>query len=100
MKKIPLGDQDKKNFLDYENIRELHKVTIEKYGKDADFLPTLCKQRHTHSNQCITNYLQKHPIFEFFAGVPLVISIVAPLSVFKSLSEIFLYLAEKNEGNF
>lgn len=26
------------------------------------------------------------------------ISIVAPLSVFKSLSEIFLYLAEKNEG--
>jgi len=49
---------------------------------------------------CIVNYLSKHPIFDFFAGIPLVISIVAPLSVFKSLSEIFQYLAAKNEGNF
>jgi len=32
MKKIPMGDHDKKNFLDYENIEELHKVTIKKYG--------------------------------------------------------------------
>lgn len=43
--------------------------------------------------------MQKHPIFEYFAGVPLVISIVAPLSVYKSLSEIFLYMAEKNDSS-
>jgi len=100
MKKIPLGDQDKKNFLDYENILELHKVTQQKYGDSSDFIPPLCKMRHVHGENCIKNYLTAHPIFEFFAGIPLVISIVAPLSVFKSLSEIFLYLAEKNEGNF
>ena len=82
---------------------ELHKVTVEKYGDDPEVtskLPVLCKQRHTHSNLCIVNYLSKHPIFDFFAGIPLVISIVAPLSVFKSLSEIFQYLAAKNEGHF
>lgn len=99
MKKIPLGDHDKKSFLDYENIQELHKVTVEKYG-NVDFIAPLCTAKHPHNDVCITNYLQKHPIFEFFAGIPLVISIVAPLSVFKSLSEIFLYLAEKNQNNF
>jgi hypothetical protein len=52
--------------------------------------------RHTHGESCIQTYLTKHPIFEFFAGIPLVISIVAPLSVFKTLSEIFLYMADKN----
>ena len=79
---------------------ELDRVTVEKYGNNNDGykLPALCKQRHTHSNLCIVNYLSKHPIFDFFAGIPLVISIVAPLSVFKSLSEIFQYLAAKNEG--
>jgi hypothetical protein len=101
LKKIPLGDSDKKSFLEYENIMELHKVTVATYGDDPEVtakLPALCKQRHTHSNLCIVNYLSKHPIFDFFAGIPLVISIVAPLSVFKSLSEIFQYLAAKNEG--
>jgi hypothetical protein len=100
MKKIPLGDSDKKNFLEYENIIELNEVTIKRYGESSDFIPPLCKQRHNHGDNCIKDYLAKHPIFEFFAGIPLVISIVAPLSVFKSLSEIFIYLAEKNDGNF
>jgi len=51
--------------------------------------------RHTHGNPCITKYLQNHPIVELFGGVPLVISIIAPFSVKKSLSEIFLFLFEK-----
>jgi len=99
MKKIPLGESDRKSFLDYKNIQDLHETTIEKYGKDSDFIPPLCKMKHNHSNQCIMSYLSKHPIFEFFAGVPLVISIVAPLSVMKSLSEIFVYMYDKNEAN-
>jgi hypothetical protein len=79
----------------------LHKTTVQKYGEGSDFIPKLCVKRHQHSlNDCIKTYLRDHPIFEFFAGIPLVISIVAPLSVFKSLSEIFLYLADKNERNF
>ena len=101
LKKIPLGDSDKKSFLEYDNIMELHKATLAKYGADPEViskLPVLCKQKHAHSNLCIVNYLSKHPIFDFFAGIPLVISIVAPLSVFKSLSEIFEYLAAKHEG--
>jgi hypothetical protein len=49
---------------------------------------------------CVINYLKEHPIFEFLAGIPLVISIVAPLSVMKSIGEIFLYLADKNKHNF
>lgn len=32
IKKIPLGSSDKDNFLDFENIEELHSATIEKYG--------------------------------------------------------------------
>ena len=100
MKKIPLSDNDKKNFLDFENIQELHRETIKKYGEGSPFVPPLCTGRHAHSTLCITSYLAKHPIFEFLAGIPLVISILAPLSVCKSLSEIFLYLAEKNDGNF
>jgi len=83
--------------LDYENIQELHKVTLEKYGKDNT--PELCKIRHPHNNTCITKYLQAHPIFELLAGIPLSISIVAPFAVYKSLSEIFLYLTEKRGSN-
>lgn len=45
-------------------------------------------------------YLVGHPFFEFLTGNPLVITIVAALSVCKSLSELFSYLAEKNENNF
>ena len=33
LKKIPLGDQDKKNFLEYANIVELHEVTLKEYKK-------------------------------------------------------------------
>lgn len=95
MKKIPLGDGDKDQFLDYQNIEELHKATIDKYGKDA--APKLCKQRHAHTKTCINNYLVNHPIFEFLGGIPLVISIVAPFAVEKSITEIFLYLAERDD---
>lgn len=53
--------------------------------------------KHNHVNACVTKYLAQHPIFDYFAGIPLVISIVAPLSVYKSLSEIFIYLADKRQ---
>ena len=57
MKKIPLADGDKEQFLDYENIEDLHKVTIEKYGEDTDFVPKLCKMKHVHTKNCIMKYL-------------------------------------------
>lgn len=46
VKKIPLGDSDKKQFLEYSNIVSLHEVTVEKYGKESDVVPALCKMRH------------------------------------------------------
>ena len=100
MKKIPLAEGDKEQFLDYENIEDLHKETVNKYGEKSDFVPKLCKMKHVHTKSCIMKYLQNHPIFEFLSGIPLVISIVAPFSVEKSLSEIFLYLAEVNDHHF
>jgi len=57
MKKIPLADGDKEQFLDYENIQDLHKVTLEKYGEAADFVPKLCKMKHAHTKSCIMKYL-------------------------------------------
>ena len=57
MKKIPLADGDKEQFLDYENIQDLHKVTLEKYGDAADFVPKLCKMKHAHTKSCIMKYL-------------------------------------------
>lgn len=41
-------------------------------------------------------YLQEHPLFLFLAGIPLVISIVASMTVKQSLTQIFLFLADKN----
>ena len=95
MKKIPLGEGDKDQFLDYQNIEALHKATVDKYGKES--APKLCKTRHTHTKTCINNYLVNHPIFEFLGGIPLVISIVAPFAVEKSITEIFLYLAQRDD---
>lgn len=95
MKKIPLGEGDKDQFVDFQNIEELHAATIKKYGKDA--APKLCKTRHIHSKACGNKYLEQHPMFELLGGIPLVISIVAPFAVEKSLTEIFLYLADKDE---
>lgn len=58
-------------------------------GKDMPDLK-LCKLRHTHTmTQCVIKYLQGHPMFKYFDGLPLVISIFSPLSVHKSLAEIF-----------
>ena len=39
-------------------------------------------------------------MFDFFAGIPLVISMVAPFAVYKSLTDIFHYLADKNSNDF
>jgi hypothetical protein len=88
LKKIPLAESDKKTFLDYNNIILLDEETRKKYGEENEKLKKLklCKQKHAHSTLCLHNYLKEHPIFDFFAGIPLVISIVAPLSVCKSLS--------------
>lgn len=47
----------------------------------------------------MTDYLQEHVLFDFFAGIPLVISIVASMSVEQSLDEIFKYMAEKHGDN-
>jgi len=63
-------------------------------------LPKLCTMRHNpHTlTTCIKKYLNEHPMFDFFGGVPLVISIVAPFTVFKSLSQLFLQLAEQQNN--
>ena len=100
IKKIPLGDADKKAFLEYANIKDLHKVTQEKYGNDKELVPALCAQRHNHTQNCTKAYLSNHPLIEFLGGVPLVISMMAPLSVQKSLGEIFLYFAGSGDGHF
>lgn len=94
MKKIPLGDGDKDQFVDFKNIEELHEATIKKYGKES--APKLCKARHVHSKACANKYLEAHPIFVLLGGIPLVISIVAPFAVEKTITEIFLYLADKD----
>lgn len=84
----------------FANIEELHAATVEKYGKAIEapgpkrILP--CKQRHVHSKACSHKYLAAHPIFELLGGIPLVISIVAPFAVERSLTEIFLYLADRD----
>lgn len=44
-------------------------------------------------------YLENHPIFDYFAGIPFVISMVAPMSVQRSLKEIFAYLVEKDQSD-
>ena len=46
VKKIPLGENDKKQFLEYSNIEKLHEVTKKKYEKQPDIIPPLCKMRH------------------------------------------------------
>lgn len=82
IKKIPLIERDKQNFLDYSNIEALHKVTVEIYGEEFCSKLKLCdKKRHEHSDKCIIDYLQEHVLFDFFAGIPLVIAIVASMSV-------------------
>ena len=53
--------------------------------------------RCVHNKACSEKYLQSHPIFELLGGIPLVISIVAPFAVEKSITEIFLYLADRDE---
>jgi hypothetical protein len=105
IKKIPLCKNDKESFFEWENIEDLHEKTVEKYGDDKDFsIPKLCadkrhNQFNSHTEQCIKTYLAKHPIFEILGGAPMVINIVAPMCVTKSLSEVFLYLAGKNQGS-
>ena len=99
--KIPLSEEDKRSFLDYENTKELHRLTKVRYGEKSDFIPSLCRNIHKeHNLSCTKEYLSKHPLIEFMGGIPLVISMMAVLSVQKSLAEIFLYLAEKNDANF
>ena len=99
--KIPLSEEDKRQFLDYGNIKDLHQLTKQRYGDKSDFIPSLCRNIHKeHTLACTKEYLSKHPLIEFMGGIPLVISMMAALSVQKSLAEIFLYLAEKNDANF
>jgi hypothetical protein len=78
---MPLGNLDRDNFFDYENIEDLHRATIDKYGLDIENKCKPCNKRHPHGTDCITKYLQDHPLFLFLAGIPLVISIVASMSV-------------------
>ena len=54
--------------------------------------------RHPHSlQQCTGKYLKEHPMFEFFMGTPLNISIIAPFTAIKSLKEIFVDLWNKKK---
>jgi len=92
-----MGESDKKEFLDYQNIIDLHEATVSKNWKIDDSLK-ICPMKHKHSDICTIKYLNAHPLFDFLAGNPLVISIMAPLCVEKSLKEMFLYLAEKDKG--
>ena len=71
------------------------------YKDDTNLIPPLCKKIHKkHDILCVKEYLRNHPIIQFMSGIPLVISIMAPLAVEKSLGEIFKYMAQRNSGNF
>ena len=56
MTKIPLGQKDKKEFLDFGQIRVLHETTLERYGQDTKIVAP-CKMKHTHATTCVTKYL-------------------------------------------
>lgn len=99
--KIPLSDTDRTSYFEFGNIRALHEQTAAFY-KDLGItkdLPKICSLRncpHTFST-CVKKYLMEHPMFEFFMGTPLVISIVAPFTVCKSLKEICIDLWQRSK---
>ena len=49
-------------------------------------------RNHDQYENLARDYLKKHPIFDYFADIPMVISIVAPLAIQKSIVEIFDFL--------
>ena len=104
IKKIPLNDEAKQQVLDWKEIEDLNEATIAyQNGRFKDNLPPLCKKCRPpkqHTDACIIAYLEKHPIVDYFAGIPLVISMVAPFAVYKSLTDIFHYLADKDSNDF
>lgn len=48
MAKIPLADRDKKEFLDFSQITELHDYTVKLYNGGKIAAP--CGLKHTHGN--------------------------------------------------
>lgn len=55
--------------------------------------------KHTHNQQCLRNYLTRHPLIERLGGHPLAISIVASMLVNMSLMEIFKQLVNSSGGD-
>ena len=90
--KIPLGTQDRQEFFSYNNMKSLHKATIARFGKECELKEPL-KRNYDQYEKLARDYLKKHPIFDYFADIPLVISIIAPLAVQKNLTDIFDFLA-------
>jgi len=95
IKKIPCTDA-KHKLEDMSAIKELHDYTLSALPNQA--LPKPCAANHSHTQQCLKNYLNKHPLLERLGGHPLAISIVASMLVNMSLKEIFQKLHESGDG--
>lgn len=51
--------------------------------------------KHKKESCSLIEYLENHPMANFFAGNPLIVSILAPLAATRSMKEIFVFLQDK-----
>lgn len=49
----------------------------------------LCSLNHCHTDRCAITYLKKQPLFDILGGIPLCISVVAPMLLRFSVKELF-----------
>lgn len=78
--KIPTKNSDEA-IINWQHIEELDSYTLlKRQGKFESQLCVKPLEKHpygVHDQECIKEYLKKHPLFEILKGMPLAISIVA-----------------------